>query len=200
MISVRIEAKGAMRLPYDPSHYLNALAPGRLPGLLKVIEPDAREVSMGAAPDSSVETHILNIRGAVAGLVLFDALYDVTYPLEPLPHVNVKLTSFANKNLSVIGQFFVQPVDTQLIPSSANGRAASAPEKQFMVLHVEEWSLRRWMILFALPLRIYLKWKVKTEVRRMGEFVAREQGGPPGEGVGFRMSTATITWISKTKA
>jgi hypothetical protein len=47
------------------------------------------------------------------------------------------------------------------------------------------------------PLRIYLKWKVKTEVRRMGEFVARERGRPSGEGVGFRMSAAKITWVSK---
>jgi hypothetical protein len=55
------------------------------------------------------------------------------------------------------------------------------------------------MILFALPLRIYLKWKVKTEVRRMGEFVARERGRPSGEGVGFRMSSAKITWVSKKR-
>jgi hypothetical protein len=48
-------------------------------------------------------------------------------------------------------------------------------------------------------LRIYLKWKVKTEVRRMGEFVARERGRPSGEGVGFRMSSAKITWGSKKR-
>jgi len=47
----------------------------------------------------------------------------------------------------------------------------------------------------ALPLRIYLKWKVKTEVRGMGEFVARERGRPSGEGVGFRMSSAKISWF-----
>jgi predicted phosphodiesterase len=46
------------------------------------------------------------------------------------------------------------------------------------------------------PLRIYLKWKVKAEVRRMGEFVAIERGRPSKEGVGFRTSTAKVTWIS----
>lgn len=68
------------------------------------------------------------------------------------------------------------------------------------MLHVEVWELRRWIILLTLPLRIYLKWKVKTELRRLGEFVAREMGKPSGEGIGFRMSTAKITWFSEKEA
>jgi hypothetical protein len=148
---------------------------------------------------SSEETHILNIRGAVAGFIPFDALYKVTYPAEPQPRVKVELTSYVNRDLYVAGQFFVQPLDPQHVASLANGRATPAPERQFAVLHVEVWELRRWIILLALPLSIYLKWKVKTEVRRMGEFVARERGRPSGEGVGFRMSSAKITWVSKKR-
>jgi hypothetical protein len=83
-------------------------------------------------------------------------------------------------------------MNPQLAASFANGKPLAAPENQLVVLHTEEWELRRWMILFALPLRIYLKWKVKTEVRRVGEFVAREQGKPAGEGVGFSAFTALI--------
>jgi hypothetical protein len=186
-----------MHLPYDPVHYLNALAPRSFAKLLKAIEPDAREVEMNPATGASGNTHILNIRGAVAGLVPFDAFYNVTYPSHPQPHVKVELTSYFSKDLYVTGQFSVQPLDPQHVASLANGRTIPAPESQFAVLHVEVWELRRWMILLTLPLRTYLKWKVKTEVRRMGEFVARELGKPSDEGVGFRMSTAKITWGSK---
>src|SRR5262245_60089552 len=197
MIAAKIEAVGLMHLPYDPVHYLNALAPRSFARLLKAIEPDAREVNMNPAPGDAEESHILNIRGAVAGFVPFDALYKVTYPAEPQPRVKVELTSYVSKDLYVAGQFFVQPLAPQHVASLANGRVIPAPEGQFVVLHVEVWELQRWMILLALPLRIYLKWKVKTEVRRMGEFVARERGRPSSEGVGFRMSTAKITWGSK---
>jgi len=199
MITAKIEAVGLMRLPYDPVHYMNALAPRSFARLLKAIEPDAREVKMNPAPGDAEETHILNIRGAVAGFVPFDALYKVTYPVEPQPSVKVELTSYVNKDLYVAGQFIVKSLEPQHVASLANGRTIPAPEGQFAVLHVEVWELRRWMILLALPLRIYLKWKVKTEVRRMGEFVARERGRPSGEGVGFRMSSAKITWVSKKR-
>jgi hypothetical protein len=197
MIVAKIEAVGLMHLPYAPFHYLNALAPRSFPRLLKAIEPDAREVRMGPAPGAAEETHILNIRGAVAGLVPFDAFYNVTYPSEPQPHVKVELTSYLNKDICVTGQFFVRPLDHRHVVSLANRRTIPDPENQFEVLHVEAWELRRWMILLILPLRIYLKWKVKAEVRRMGEFVARERGRPPEEGIGFIMSTAKITWSSK---
>lgn len=197
MITAKIEAVGLMHLPYDPVHYLNALAPLSFANLLKAIEPDAREVSMNPAPGSAEETHILNIRGAVAGFVPFDALYKVTYPSEPQPRVKVELTSYVHKDLYVTGQFFVQSLDPQLVMLLAKGRTIPAQENPFVVLHAEVWELRRWMILLTLPLRIYLKWKVKTEVRRMGEFVARERGMPSSEGVGFRMSAAKITWVSK---
>jgi hypothetical protein len=196
MIAAKIEAVGVMHLPYAPSHYVNALAPQSFPRLLEAIEPDAREVRMSPAPGAAGETHILNIRGAVAGLVPFDAFYNVTYPSEPQPHVKVELTSYLNKDLCVTGQFFVRPLDYRYVVSLANGRTIPDPENQFEVLHVEAWELRRWMILLILPLRIYLKWKVKAEVRRMGEFVARERGRPPEEGIGFIMSTAKITWVS----
>jgi hypothetical protein len=195
MIVAKIEAVGLMHLPYDPSHYLNVLAPRSFARLLKAIEPDAREVSMNPAADATEETHILNIRGAVAGLIPFDASYNVTYPSEPQPHVKVELTSYFNKDLYVTGQFFIQPLNSQHASSLSNGRAA--PETRLAVHHIEVWELRRWMILLALPLRIYLKWKVKTEVRRMGEFVARERGRPSDEGVGFRTSSAKITWDSR---
>lgn len=197
MITAKVEAVGLMRLPYAPSHYTNALAPQGFARLLKAIEPDAREVTMNPAPGAAEEAHILNIRGAVAGFAPFDAFYNVTYPSEPQPHVKVELTSYINKDLYVTGQFFVRPLDPQHVAFLANGRTNSALERQFAVLHVEVWELRRWMILLALPLRIYLKWKVKTEVRRMGEFVACEIGKPSGEGIGFRMSTAKITWALK---
>jgi hypothetical protein len=197
MIAAKIEAVGLMHLPYAPFHYLNALAPRSFPKLLKAIEPDAREVRMNPAPGVAEETHILSIRGSVAGLVPFDAIYNVTYPSHPQPHVKVELTSYVNKDLYVTGQFFVQPLDTDLVASLVNGRTTPAPENRFVVLHVEVWELRRWMILLTLPLRIYLKWKVKTEVRKMGEFVARERGRPSDEGVGFRTSIAKITWGSK---
>jgi hypothetical protein len=197
MITAKIEAVGFMHLPYAPSHYMNALAPRSFARLLKAIEPDAREVRMNPAPGDVQETHILNIRGAVAGFVPFDALYKVTYTSEPQPRVMVELTSYVNKDLYVTGQFFVQSLDPQLITLLAKGRAIPTQENPFAVLHVEVWELRRWMILLTFPLRIYLKWKVKTEVRRMGEFVARERGRPSGEGVGFRMSAAKITWVSK---
>jgi len=193
MITAKIEVVGLMQLPFDPVHYLNALAPRSFARLLKAIEPDAREVSMTPAPGAAEGAHILNIRGAVAGLVPFDAFYNVSYPSQPQCHVRVELTSHVNKDLYVTGQFFVQPLDPQYVASLANGRTIPAPENQFAVLHVEVWELRRWMILLTLPLRIYLKWKVKTEVRRMGEFVARERGRPSSEGVGYRMSTAKIT-------
>jgi hypothetical protein len=195
MIIAKIEAVGLMHLPYDPSHYLNVLAPRSFARLLKAIEPDAREVSMNPAADATEETHILNIRGAVAGLIPFDAFYNVTYPSEPQPHVKVELTSYFNKDLYVTGQFFIQPLTSQHASSLSNGRAA--PETRFAVHHIEVWELRRWMILLTLPLLIYLKWKVKTEVRRMGEFVARERGRPSDEGVGFRTSSAKITWFSR---
>jgi hypothetical protein len=195
MIVAKIEAVGLMHLPYDPSHYLNVLTPRNFARLLKAIEPDAREVSMNPAAGATEETHILNIRGAVAGLVPFDAFYNVTYPSEPQPHVKVELTSYFNKDLYVTGQFLIQPLNSQHASSLSNGRAA--PETRFAVLHMEVWELRRWMILLTLPLRIYLKWKVKTEVRRMGEFVARERGRPSDEGVGFRTSSAKITWFSR---
>jgi hypothetical protein len=194
MITAKIEAVGLMRLPYEPAHYTNALAPQSFAKLLKAIEPDAREVRMNPAPGAADKTHILNIRGAVAGFVPFDAFYNVTYASQPQPHVKVELTSYVIKDIYVTGQFFVRQLDPQHNALLAKGRTYAAAEKQFAVLHVEEWELRRWMILLALPLRIYLKWKVKTEVRRMGEFVARERGRPSGEGVGFRMSTAKITW------
>jgi hypothetical protein len=197
MITAKIEAVGLMRLPYAPSHYMNALAPRSFARLLKAIEPDAREVKMNPAPGAAEETHVLNIRGAVAGFVPFDAFYNVTYPSRPQPHVKVELTSYVNKDLYVTGQFFVRPLDQQSVALLANGRTNPAPEKQFAVLHVEVWELRRWMVLLALPLRIYLKWKVKTEVRRIGEFVAHERGRPSDEGVGVRMSTAKITWVLK---
>jgi hypothetical protein len=197
MITAKIEAVGLMHLPYDPVHYLNALAPRRFANLLKAIEPDAREVSMNPAPGAAEETHILNIRGAVAGFMPFDALYKVTYPSEPQPRVKVELTSYINKDLYVAGQFFVQSLAPQIVTLLAKGKAIPAQENPFVVLHAEVWELRRWMILLTFPLRIYLKWKVKTEVRRMGEFVARERGRPSNEGVGFRMSTAKITWSSK---
>jgi hypothetical protein len=197
MITAKIEAVGLMHLPYDPVHYLNALAPRRFASLLKSIEPDAREVSMNPAPGAAEETHILNIRGAVAGFVPFDALYKVTYPSEPQHRVKVELTSYVNKDLYVAGQFFVQSLAPQIVTLLAKGRAIPEQESPFVVLHAEVWELRRWMILLTFPLRIYLKWKVKTEVRRMGEFVARERGRPSSEGVGFRMSTAKITWSSK---
>jgi hypothetical protein len=200
MITAKIEAVGLMRLPYAPSHYLNALAPQSFARLLKAIEPDAREVGMNPAPGAPEETHILNIRGAVAGFVPFDAFYNVTYPSQPQPHVKVELTSYVNKDLCVAGQFFVRPLDPQHVAFLEGGRTNEEPENQYAVLHVEVWELRRWMILLALPLRIYLKWKVKTEVRRMGEFVARERGRPSGEGVGYRMSTAKITWGLKQEA
>jgi hypothetical protein len=197
MIAAKIEAVGVMHLPYAPSHYVNALAPQSFPRLLEAIEPDAREVRMNPAPGAVGETHILNIRGAVAGLVPFEAFYNVTYPSEPQPHVKVELTSYINKDLCVTGQFFVRPLDHRHVVSLANGGTIPDPENQFEVLHVEAWELRRWMILLIFPLRIYLKWKVKAEVRRMGEFVARERGRPPEEGIGFIMSTAKITWVSK---
>jgi hypothetical protein len=197
MITAKIEAVGLMHLPYAPSHYTKALAPQSFARLLKAIEPDAREVRMNPAPGAAEETHVLNIRGAVAGFVPFDAFYNVTYPSRPRPHVKVELTSYVNKDLYVTGQFFVSPLDPQHIAFLTNGRKNPAPENQYAVLHIEMWELRRWMILLALPLRIYLKWKVKTEVRRMGEFVARERGRPLSEGVGFRMSTAKITWVLK---
>jgi hypothetical protein len=120
MISATVEARGLMQVPHDPAHYLNALAPAQFARLLKAIEPDAHEVGMTPAPNAAVETHVLNIRGAVAGCVPFNALYDVTYPDEPQPHVKVKLTSFANKYLSVTGKFFVQPVNPQLAASFEN--------------------------------------------------------------------------------
>ena len=104
MISAKVETLGLMQVPYDSVHYLNALAPPHLPRLLKAIEPDAHEVKLCPVPDAAEETHVLNIRGAVAGCVPFDALYDVTYPLEPRPQVKVELTSFANKDLSVAGK------------------------------------------------------------------------------------------------
>jgi hypothetical protein len=195
MITAKIEAVGLMHLPYAPSHYTKALAPQSFARLLKAIEPDAREVRMNPAADATEETYILNIRGAVAGLVPFDAFYNVTYPSEPQPHVKVELTSYFNKDLYVTGQFLIQPLNSQHASSLSNGRAA--PETRFAVLHMEVWELRRWMILLTLPLRIYLKWKVKTEVRRMGEFVARERGRPSDEGVGFRTSSAKITWFSR---
>ena len=188
-----------MHLPYDPSHYLNALAPRSFARLLKAIEPAAREVRMNPTPGAADATHILNIRGAVAGFVPFDALYNVTYPSEPQPHVKVELTSYVNKDLYVTGQFLVQPLDHGHVASLANRRTIPAPDNLFAVLHVEVWELRRWMILLTVPLRIYLKWKVKTEVRRMGEFVARERGRPSCEGVGFRTSSAKITWGSKKR-
>ena len=194
MIKAKIEAVGLMRLPYEPAHYTNALAPQSFAKLLKAIEPDAREVRMNPAPGATDKTYILNIRGAVAGFVPFDAFYNVTYASQPQPHVKVELTSYVNKDLYVTGQFFVRPLDPQHAAFLANGRMNLAPESQYAVLHFEMWELRRWMILLALPLRIYLKWKVKTEIRRMGEFVARERGRPSREGVGFRMSTAKITW------
>jgi hypothetical protein len=197
MIVAKIEAVGLMHLPYAPSHYLNALAPQSFARLLKAIEPDARDVRMDPAPGTAEETHILNIRGAVAGLVPFDACYNVTYPSQPQPHVKVELTGYFNKDLYVTGQFFVQPLDPRHVASLPKEGATPAPENRFAVLHIEAWELRRWMILFTLPLRIYLKWKVKAEVRRMGEFVAIERGRPSEEGVGFRTSTAKITWISK---
>jgi hypothetical protein len=197
MITAKIEAVGLMRLPYDPSHYTNALAPRSFARLLKAIEPDAREVRMSPAPDADDDTHTLNIRGAVAGFVPFNAHYNVTYPAQPRPHVKVELTNYVTKDIYVTGQFSVRPLDPQHIDLLANGRTNATPDKQFVVLHVEVWELRRWMILLALPLRIYLKWKVKTEVCRMGEFVARELGRPPGEGVGFRISTSKITWALK---
>src|SRR5262245_21234935 len=200
MITAKIEAVGLMHLPYAPSHYFNALAPRNFARLLKAIEPDAREVRMDPAPAAAEGTHVLNIRGAVAGFVPFDALYNVTYPSEPQPHVKVELTSYINEDLYVTGQFLVQPLDHQHVASRANGKTIQATENQFAILHFEVWELRRWMILLTLPLRIYLKWKVKTEVRRMGEYVAREQGRPSGEGVGFRMSTAKITWVSKKES
>jgi hypothetical protein len=197
MIAAKIEAVGSMHLPYAPSHYVNALAPRSFPKLLESIEPDAREVRMNPAPGAAVKTHILNIRGAVAGLVPFDACYNVTYPSQPKPHVRVELTSYISEDLFVTGQFFVQPLDTQYVGSLTNGKSIPASKNQFAVLHVEVWELRRWMILLTLPLRIYLKWKVKAEVRRMGEFVARERGRPSNEGVGFITSTARISWGSK---
>jgi len=199
MITAKIEAVGLMHLPYDPSHYLNALAPRSFARLLKAIEPDAREVMMNPAPGCAEGTHILNIRGMLAGFVPFDAFYKVTYPSEPQPRVKVELTSYVNKDLFVSGQFFVQPLDPQLVTLPAKGRVIPAQAPPFVVLHVEVWELRRWMILLTFPLRIYLKWKVKTEVRRMGEFVARERGRPSGEGVGYRMSTAKITWGQRKK-
>jgi hypothetical protein len=122
---------------------------------------------MGRAPGTVEETHILNIRGAVAGLVPFDACYNVTYPSQPQPHVKVELTGYFNKDLYVTGQFFVQPLDSRYVASLPKERETPAPESQFAVLHIEAWELRRWMILFTLPLRIYLKWKVKAEVRRI---------------------------------
>jgi hypothetical protein len=195
MIVAKIEAVGLMHLPYDPSHYLNVLAPRSFARLLKAIEPDAREVSMNPTAGATEETHILNVRGAVAGLIPFDAFYNVTYPSEPQPHVKVELTSYFNKDFYVTGQFLIQPLNSQPASSLGNGRAA--PKTRFAVLHIEVWELRRWMILLTLPLRIYLKWKVKTEVRRMGEFVARERGRPSDEGVGFRTSSAKITWDSR---
>ncbi|HEY6400343.1 MAG TPA: hypothetical protein VI479_02965 [Blastocatellia bacterium] len=197
MITAKIEAVGLMRLPYAPSHYTNALAPQSFARLLKAIEPDAREVRMNPVPDAADETHILNIRGAVAGFVPFDALYNVTYSAQPQPHVKVELMNYVIKDIYVTGQFSVRPLDTQHISLLAKGRTNTTAEKQFAVLHVEVWELRRWMILLALPLWIYLKWKVKTEVCRMGEFVARELGRPSDEGVGFRMSTSKITWALK---
>jgi hypothetical protein len=196
MIIAKIEAVGLMHLPYDHSHYVNALAPRSFPKLLEAIEPDAREVRMNPAPGTAGEAHILNIRGAVAGIVPFDASYKVTYASEPHPHVKVELTSYANKNLYVTGRFFVQPLDIRPVASPANGRLNPDREGLFAVHHIEAWELRRWMILLTLPLRIYLKWKVKAEVRRMGEFVARERGRPSAEGVGFIESTAKITWGS----
>jgi hypothetical protein len=197
MITANIEAVGLMLLPYDSSHYTNALAPQSFARLLKAIEPDAREVRMSPAPYAAHETHILNIRGAVAGFVPFDARYNVTYPAQPQPHVKVELTNYFIKDIYVTGQFSVRPLDPQHIALLANGKTNTTPDKQFAVLHVEVWELRRWMILLALPLRIYLKWKVKAEVCRMGEFVARERGRPSCEGVGFRMSTSKITWAFK---
>src|SRR5215468_4120303 len=107
MITAKIEAVGFMRLPYDPSYYTNALAPQSFARLLKAIEPDAREVRMNPAPGAAEEMHVLNIRGAVAGFVPFDAFYNVTYPSRPRPHVKVELTSYVNKDLYVTGQFFV---------------------------------------------------------------------------------------------
>jgi len=199
MITAKIEAVGLMHAPYDPVYYLNALAPRSFPRLLKAIEPDAREVKMNPAPCAAEETHILNISGAVAGLVPFDAFYNVSYMSQPQPHVKVELTSHFNKDLYVTGQFFVRPLDPEYFASLAAGITIPYPESRFAVLHVEVWELRRWMILLALPLRIYLKWKVKTEVRRMGEFVARERGRPSGEGVGFRTSSAKIMWFSKKR-
>ena len=108
--------------------------------------------------------------------------------------MKVELTSYANKDLSVTGRFFVRSLDSRHSAFPADARTGPSPENEYAVLHVEEWELRRWMILLAIPLRIYLKWKVKTEVRRMGEFVARERGRPSREGVGLRVSAAKITW------
>src|SRR5262245_13932302 len=130
MISVKIEAHGAMLLPDDPDHYLKALAPQALPGLLRAIEPDAREVSM--RPEVLSDTHLLNIRGAVAGLIPFNAFYTVTYPQEPRPHVNVELTHYKSKNLEVIGRFYVQPSGTHT--RLGDGEVG---ENQFTVIHVE---------------------------------------------------------------
>ena len=59
MIIAKIEAVGLMHLPYDPVHYLNALAPRSFARLLKAIEPDAREVKMNPAPGYAEQTHIL---------------------------------------------------------------------------------------------------------------------------------------------
>jgi hypothetical protein len=196
MIAVTIEAVGLMHLPFDHSHYVNALAPRSFPRLLETIEPDAREVIMNPAPGAAKETHILNIRGAVAGLVPFDACYKVTYPSEPQPHVKVELTSHPNKDLSVTGQFFIQALDQRAVDSPADRRTVPAQANQIAVLHVEVWELRRWMIFLTIPLLIYLKWKVKAEVRRMGEFVARERGRPSEEGVGITSSRAKITLVS----
>src|SRR5262245_39691586 len=115
MITAKIEAVGLMSLPYAPSHYTNALAPQSFARLLKAIEPDAREVRMSPAPDADDETHILNIRGAVAGFVPFDARYNVTYPAQPQPHVKVELTNYVIKDIYVTGQFSVRPLDPQHI-------------------------------------------------------------------------------------
>jgi hypothetical protein len=78
MITAKIEAVGLMRLPYAPPHYTNALAPQSFARLLKAIEPDAREVIMNPAPGAAEERHVLNIRGAVAGFVPFNAFYNVS--------------------------------------------------------------------------------------------------------------------------
>src|SRR5688572_6630818 len=109
MISVTVEAQGMMVLPFAPEHYLRALEPEGLPDLLRAIEPDAREVSI--APTATLNAYLLNIKGTVAGCVPFNAIYSVTYPREPRPHVNVELMGYGNKDLAVIGRFFVQPVD-----------------------------------------------------------------------------------------